>query len=156
MLRLGQRIGMAWRVAAVGCSVLTWAVLAAAPDVPSVPKREAQKKNPIPSDEGSRATGKQVYAGNCAPCHGASGKGNGPVAYLQDKPPANLTDAKFATETDGTLFWKIGNGHRPMPKFENLLPEESRWNVVNYMRTLIVPAAEPTTAPSTRPAPKAP
>ncbi|MFI5381423.1 MAG: c-type cytochrome [Tepidisphaerales bacterium] len=150
---------MALGVTLVACSALAWAVLAAvdppaAADSPNVPAREARKKNPIPADDGSRATGKQVYVGNCAPCHGAGGKGDGPVAYLQDKTPANLTDSKFAAETDGTLFWKIGNGHRPMPKFENLLPDESRWNVVNYMRTLITPpATRPTTAPSTRPVP---
>ncbi|MEI8195575.1 MAG: cytochrome c [Phycisphaerae bacterium] len=117
-----------------------------------VPAREARRKNPIPADEGSRATGKRIYAGNCEPCHNANGKGQGPVAHLLDLPPADLTDARYAKETDGTLYWKISNGHRPMPKFDNALPDESRWNVVNYLRTLIVvTATAPATEPSTRP-----
>jgi mono/diheme cytochrome c family protein len=157
MLRRWQRIGMAGGVALVVCSVSAWVVVAADPpaatqDALKVPARDAQKKNPIPPDEGSLATGKQVYVHNCMPCHGATGKGNGPIAKMQDKRPANLTDSKFAKETDGTLFWRISNGHRPMPKFENSLPAESRWNVVNYLRTLIVvPATEPSTEPSTKP-----
>jgi len=93
------------------------------------------------------ATGKQVYTGNCAPCHGASGKGNGPVAYLQTTTPSDLTDSKHARESDGTLYWQLSNGHPPMPKFDfTLLPEESRWNVVNYLRTLLAPGAAPAAA----------
>jgi hypothetical protein len=39
-----------------------------------------------------------------------------------------------------------------MPKFENTLPDESRWNVVNYLRTLMaVPATAPSTESSTKP-----
>lgn len=156
MLRRWQRIGLAGGVAMVMSSFSGWLVMAAEPVAATqsawnVPARDAKKKNPIPADEGSRTTGKHVYAGNCQPCHVATGQGNGPIANMQDKPPANLTDAKFAQESDGTLFWKISNGHRPMPKFENTLPDESRWNVVNYLRTLIVvPATAPSTEPSTK------
>jgi mono/diheme cytochrome c family protein len=148
-------------LAICGCSA--WAVLATAPSASTqvaatIPAREARRKNPIPADEGSRATGKQIFAGNCAPCHGVSGKGNGKVAHLQDLPPADLTDAKYGKETDGTLHWRLSNGHPPMPKFENTLPDESRWNVVNYLRTLIAQpasttAAAPATAPATMKAP---
>jgi len=153
MLRRWHRIGMMACVALVACSVSARAVDAAEPlsvtqDSLQMSARDAQKKNPIPPDEGSRATGKQVYVRNCMPCHGATGKGNGPIANKQARRPANLTESRFAKETDGTLYWKISNGHRPMPKFANLLPAESRWNVVNYLRTLIpVPPATPPTKP---------
>ena len=153
MLRRWQRIGMAGGVALVACTVSAWARVAVDPpavtqDSLKASARDAQKKNPIPPDEGSRATGKQVFVRNCMPCHGATGKGNGPIANKQARRPANLTDSKFAKESDGTLFWKISNGHRPMPQFANSLPAESRWNVVNYLRTLMV---VPPTTPSTKP-----
>ncbi len=160
MLRCGQLIGMAAGVALGGVSA--WVTAAGPPattprppattqGAQTIPARDVQRKNPIPADAGSRATGKQVYGSNCAPCHGASGKGDGPIANLQTQPPANLTDAKFANDTDGALFWKLGNGHPPMPKFDNLLPDESRWNVVNHLRTLIVvPGTSPATVPSTQ------
>ena len=148
--------------AALACCILApWVIPAAAQSTTTqaaatVPAREAQRKNTIPADAGSIATGKQVYTGNCAPCHGATGKGNGPVAYLQVTPPSDLTDAKHAQDSDGTLYWKLSNGHPPMPKFDfTLLPEESRWNVVNYLRTLITPPAiapKPATVPAIAPA----
>ena len=147
--------------ALVGCVAIiggAWAWGALASDPPAatqtattVPARDARRKNPIPADDGSRASGKGIYTGNCAPCHGATGNGKGAVAYLQELPPKDLTDSKFNQDSDGTLYWKISNGHRPMPKFENLLPDESRWNVVNYLRTLISKPAT-TSAPATAPA----
>jgi mono/diheme cytochrome c family protein len=157
MLRRWQRIGLTGAVALVLCSVSAWVVVAATPPATTqaaapVSTRDANKKNPIPADDGSRATGKQVYAGNCLPCHGATGKGDGPVANMQDTTPANLTDSKYAKDTDGALYWRISNGHRPMPKFDNALPDEARWNVVNYLRTLIVvPAPGSSAATSTKP-----
>ena len=116
----------------------------------TVPAREAARKNPIPADAGSVATGKQVYTANCAPCHGSTGKGNGPVANLQDVAPPDLTTAQMAKDTDGALCWRLSNGHPPMPKFDlNLVPEEARWNVVNYLRTIMAAA---NTAPASAPA----
>jgi mono/diheme cytochrome c family protein len=35
--------------------------------------------------------GKQMYMNYCAPCHGADGKGNGPVSGALKSPPDNLT-----------------------------------------------------------------
>ena len=161
MLRSWPWIGFA------GCAALAAGILSAwnlpaagqttaSPSAATVPAREAQRKNPIPADAGSIATGKQIYTSNCTPCHGAAAKGNGPVAYLQDKSPPDLTDPKRPQETDGSLYWKLSNGHPPMPKFDfTLLPDESRWNVVNYLRTLITPPAaapKPATVPAIAPA----
>lgn len=149
--------------AMLGCGVLALCAISARAVVettpatqPTVPAREARRVNPIPADEGSRITGKRIYGGSCAPCHGENGKGHGTVAHLLELPPSDLTAAKYAQQTDGTLFWKISNGHKPMPKFENNLPVESRWNVVNHLRTLtvipaIAPAASPATEPATQP-----
>lgn len=35
--------------------------------------------------------GKALYAQNCAACHGASGRGDGPMARAMAKPPRDLT-----------------------------------------------------------------
>ena len=99
MLENRQRIVMGGWVVAV-CSALACMVIAAdppagPPGAPKVPARDARRKNPIPADDGSRATGKHIFAGNCQPCHGAKGQGNGPVADKLPTPPANLTDSRY-------------------------------------------------------------
>ena len=99
------------------------------------PARAARKINPIPSDEKSIALGKAVYARECFSCHGATGKGDGPQAKDLERPVGNLSDPKVSEETDGTLFWKVAEGKKPMPTFEQKLTEEERWQVINYIRT---------------------
>src|SRR5512145_3494511 len=73
---------------------------------------------------------------NCVPCHGASGKGDGPAAAALPPPkPADWTSSKVAAESDGELFWKISNGRGAMPPWKHL-PDNDRWDIVNYIRTL--------------------
>jgi len=43
--------------------------------------------------------GRRIYEDTCASCHGPSGRGNGPAARDQARPPADLT--KIAARRDG-------------------------------------------------------
>ncbi len=45
----------------------------------------------IPAPKTDPTNGKQMYAGYCAPCHGADARGNGPVAGALKTPPTDLT-----------------------------------------------------------------
>jgi mono/diheme cytochrome c family protein len=73
---------------------------------------------------------------NCASCHGATGKGDGPAAVALPPPkPADWTAPVVQSQTDGELFWKITNGRGAMPPWKHL-PEKERWEIVNYIRTL--------------------
>lgn len=93
---------------------------------------EAKKlKNPVKGIGGA----KKAVEINCASCHGASGKGDGPAAAALPTKPADWTSARVAKETDGELFWKITNGRGAMPPWKHL-PEKDRWEIVNYIRTL--------------------
>ena len=47
------------------------------------------KKTPI--KQTSPASGKEMFAQYCAPCHGAEGKGNGPAASAMKAPTTDLT-----------------------------------------------------------------
>lgn len=50
--------------------------------------------------------GKNDYEWQCASCHGASGKGDGPMAKILVTPPADLTT--IAKSNGGTFpFWRI-------------------------------------------------
>lgn len=58
----------------------------------AVPASAAHVKNPLAGNTSVLVDAKVLYVGNCAPCHGKSGKGNGPAAALKIKPnlPGNL------------------------------------------------------------------
>jgi len=89
-------------------------------------------KNPV---KGVGSAKKNVET-NCATCHGASGKGDGPAAAALPAPkPADWTSAKVQAESDGELFWKISTGRGAMPPWKHL-PDKDRWEIVNYIRTL--------------------
>ncbi|MFV1859215.1 MAG: cytochrome c [Anaerolineales bacterium] len=105
--------------------------------VHSVPEDAAAVPNPIAGDEDSVATGAELYAIYCAVCHGKTGEGDGPAASGLEKPPANLHASHVQENTDGALFYIISNGRpdTPMPAWDNVLDEDQRWHVVNFLRT---------------------
>ena len=93
--------------------------------------------NPVVSDAKSLAAGKILYTKNCYDCHGKKGKGDGPKSVELDKPAGDFTKEIFRKQTDGAIFWKITEGRKPMASFKKDLTEEQRWQVINYMRTLV-------------------
>jgi mono/diheme cytochrome c family protein len=100
------------------------------------PLQMSRMKNPIPSTQESVAIGKRLYDKYCASCHGATGKGDGEGAPIFKPRPAIFADAEMMEhETDGSLFWKIGNGRGLMPGWNATMGEEERWHLVNYLRT---------------------
>jgi mono/diheme cytochrome c family protein len=100
------------------------------------PGPSAAKKNPIASTQESIAAGQKIYSKTCAMCHGKSGDADGPAVIELNIHPAKLSDPKLATESDGSLFWKITTGKKPMPTYGKRISETDRWNLVNYIRTL--------------------
>jgi mono/diheme cytochrome c family protein len=98
--------------------------------------RAVRRKNPIPTDQKSTAAGKAVYAAQCLSCHGPAGHGDGPAAKDLNPKPRNLSDPAIQSQTDGSIFWKLTEGRKPMPTFDKLISEDDRWNVINYVRTL--------------------
>ena len=102
-----------------------------------VPDEAATVPNPFAGDDVSTATGAEFYALNCAVCHGETGEGDGPAAESFEKPPADLHAGHVQGLTDGALFYIISHGKpdTPMPAWENVLDEDQRWQVVNFLRT---------------------
>ena len=102
----------------------------------SAPAAEAQKKNPVAATESALAAGRKIYSKTCVMCHGKTGDADGPAVIELNIHPAKLSDPKLATESDGSLFWKITTGKKPMPTYGKRLSETDRWNLVSYVRTL--------------------
>lgn len=102
-----------------------------------VPDEAAAVQNPIEADEASISLGADLYASNCAVCHGETGEGDGPAAAALDPAPADMHEDHVQGLSDGGLFYIITHG-RPetaMPAWEDVLDEEERWHVVNFLRT---------------------
>lgn len=102
----------------------------------TVPSSADKVTNPVASDTKSLSAGKTIYTKNCYDCHGKKGKGDGPKSSELDKPVGDFTKENFSKQSDGAIFWKITEGRKPMPSFKKDLPEEQRWQVINYVRTL--------------------
>jgi len=100
------------------------------------PTQSAAKKNPIAPTQNSIAAGQKIYSKTCMMCHGKSGDADGPAVIELNIHPAKLSDPQLGTESDGSLFWKITTGKKPMPTYGKRLSETDRWNLVNYIRTL--------------------
>ncbi len=90
------------------------------------------------AETGSAAKGKTIYVTNCLPCHGSTGEGNGPVAHMLDKPPANLVGEDVRGDSDKELLQIIRNGvpGTPMPPWKENLSDQHIRDVLAYIRSL--------------------
>ncbi len=121
-------------VPTTGLAVAAWQVSYAA-SVATVDSLSGVQ-NPVAADARSLENGRKLYQINCAVCHGDLGDGKGTVAAVSGVAfvPSIITPATQA-RTDGYLFGMLRNGRGLMPP-QNRIPEEMRWDVVNYLRGL--------------------
>jgi mono/diheme cytochrome c family protein len=101
----------------------------------SAPAAAAKRKNPVSASLASIEQGKQLFAQNCASCHGPAGRGDGPAAAALKPQPANLA-IMAGHHSDGDLAWKIANGRGAMPPWKGMLSENQIWILVNYIKSL--------------------
>jgi high-affinity iron transporter len=96
---------------------------------------------PYPKTLPSLASGKKIYAENCAQCHGKSGKGDGPSRATmnpKNSVPANFTDAEFMAGLSPLKVFNavsFGVENTAMVPFA-ALTEEQRWQVAFYVFSL--------------------
>ncbi len=110
------------------------------------PEDAVKRENPVAASAESRVRGKQLYAANCASCHGAAGRGDGPVGAALKPKPANLA-AMAGQHPDGDFAWKIANGRGTMPAWKGTLTENQIWDLVNFVQGLGGPGKRSTPAP---------
>ena len=103
----------------------------------AVPEYTKGLKNPFAGNIAATAEGKNIYKQMCVLCHGVTGNGNGEAGLSMEIKPANFLALKeIQKETDGEIFWKITVGKPPMSSYDELLSEDQRWQLVNYIREL--------------------
>ncbi|MGE5304325.1 MAG: ethylbenzene dehydrogenase-related protein [Alphaproteobacteria bacterium] len=101
-------------------------------------------------DTSSTARGKEVYLANCAVCHGAEGRGDGPAAYLVFPKPRDFTRGIFKLRstatipTDADLLKTITQGipGTAMPAWPNLAPA-NRQALVDYVKRFSAAFSKP-------------
>src|SRR5262252_6092288 len=108
-----------------------------------VPEEAKRMPNPIKPSQANPFEVHRMYLDKCAECHGETGKGDGNQSKTYNTPPTNFTDtARMSTMGDGELFYKITEGHRPMPGFKKRLTEEQRWQLVLFVRSFAEQAGQ--------------
>ncbi len=84
------------------------------------------------------ALGKEVYQGQCEPCHGEQGEGDGPAARFLETAPRDLTSGRWLYVAEPTIEQVAGivsDGIRDteMEPFAELLLEEEITAVAAYV-----------------------
>ncbi|MGO8917454.1 MAG: copper homeostasis membrane protein CopD [Stellaceae bacterium] len=112
----------------------------------------------VPFTAPSIMHGAQVYADTCAACHGAEGRGDGPLAKSTPVAPADLTEEHIFGHSDGDLFWWISEGIPAggMPGFAGIVTERGRWDVINFVRARAAAAQPLALQPEVTPGPAPP
>jgi len=97
------------------------------PSFHNAPASAKREKNPYQGQP--TASGQSAFQLRCAACHGPTGEGSGNIP--------SLAGEKTQGASDGELFWYITKGdvNNGMPSWVSL-PEEQRWQIVNYLRVL--------------------
>jgi glucose/arabinose dehydrogenase len=95
----------------------------------NAPTSSAEMKNPFAGQSDAVPAGAKLYATNCASCHGPTGQGTGNIPSIVEGPTQ--------TVPDGEVFWFITTGSvkNGMPAW-NTLPEEQRWQIVSFVKSL--------------------
>lgn len=106
-----------------------------------IPEPYAGMKNPLASTPANIDAGRSLFQQNCASCHGATGRGDGPAAAALNPPPSDLSSVvRMPIASDAFLDWTVSEGGVPigsaMPAFKSALTDEQRWQLVLFLRTL--------------------
>ena len=113
-----------------------------------IPAPYTDMTNPLEPTVETLALGGQIFADNCAMCHGPAGKGDGPDATGLSPAPADLAwlSDRPMGQRDPFLYWTVAEGGMPfdsaMPAFKDVLTEDEIWAVTTYVKAHLPQATE--------------
>ncbi len=97
--------------------------------------------------------GEERYGIFCAPCHGASGEGNGYIVMRGFPRPPSYHIDRLRTAPDSYIYEVIANGHGIMYGYGERIDTSDRWAIVSYLRALQLAHRE---LPADTPKPESP
>jgi len=112
---------------AIGAVVLFPRLAAQDAKFHNAPDSAKELKNPYQGR--TPADAKTLYQARCAVCHGETGEGTGNIP--------SLAKGRAQSAADGEVFWYVTKGdiNNGMPSWQSL-PEEERWKIVTYVKSL--------------------
>jgi hypothetical protein len=87
------------------------------------------------------AQGEVLYKRYCMHCHGAEGKGDGPVS-TKFNGIANLGRADLKAASEGHIFHVITRGKGMMLSHASQVSQEERWKIAHYVKEKLQKAAQ--------------
>ncbi|WP_345781048.1 FTR1 family protein [Dyella humicola] len=90
------------------------------------------------------ARGAALYQAQCAACHGAGGRGDGPVGLRLSPRPVDFTQQQRADQRSALSLYEVitqGVEGTPMASFATTLSSDDRWALAYYVGTLAYPDA---------------
>ena len=97
--------------------------------------------NPLKPNDTYLAEGEVLFNKFCAHCHGAEGKGDGPVNSAL-KGVANLAEGQLKNISEGHIFHVITHGKGRMWPHGSQVDQEERWKIAMYVKSKIQPSAQ--------------
>lgn len=105
--------------------------------------------DPVLLAEGDARAGAEVYAQNCASCHGETGGGDGPVSIALDPRPARHNDGSYMNGLDDAYLARVIRDGGPavgksplMAGFGASLSDADVANLIAFIRSLADPPYE--------------
>jgi mono/diheme cytochrome c family protein len=91
---------------------------------------------PYPVTREMLVRGQERYNVFCAPCHSATGEGNGMIVQRGFKRPTSFHDPRLRGAPPGYYFDVIARGFGVMPSYASQIPPADRWAIIAYVRAL--------------------
>jgi len=116
------------RVLKMACCLLAMTASGKTP-LQKPPVKEMGRTNPYETQPAAEQAGHKLFLRECSSCHGTRAEGT-------ERVPA-LASPTVQQAPAGAIFWVLRNGslRHGMPSFAHL-PEQQRWQIVTYLKSL--------------------
>jgi mono/diheme cytochrome c family protein len=82
------------------------------------------------------ARGEDGFKAFCTPCHGLSGRGDGPVVSRGFVPPPSYREERLQALTPEQIVQVITHGRGRMFPYADRVPPAERWAIAHYVKDL--------------------